>query len=309
MALVSIRSADHEACQALTATWIPDVGADKMTTDEAARRRVKDMDTAISPTISEADLGGWERFVHWEQVWGTVVTFDVRGADLGDGVADVVEQAVAFLHEVDGWFSTYRADTPITAIRNGLLSEARSPRIVRDVLAACRVARDLTEGLFDPWAVAGGVDPSGYVKGWAADVAAELLVSRGLANVSVNAAGDVSCRGFQAPGTPWVIGIRHPDHADQVVRTVEVLDGAIATSGRYERGNHILDPRRGVPGVVLESATVIGPDGGLADALATALCIAGPDGISFFQNLPGWSGYLIGDGRASFFGPAFDVRV
>ena len=263
---------------------------------------------AVSGLVFEADLGGWQRHVHWEPVWGTVVTFDVRGPQLDDGVRAAVAEASKFLHDVDAWFSTYRADTPITAIRNGLMPEAHAPRIVREVLDSCRYVRSLTDGIFDPWMVTGGVDPSGYVKGWAADVAAEMLVARGYENVSVNAAGDVTCRGFQSPAMPWVVGIRHPDFVDQVVRTVEVADASIATSGRYERGNHILDPRRGVAAVDLDSATVVGPDGGLADALATALCICGLEGLKFFQTLPGWSGYLIKDGRASYFGPAFAPR-
>jgi len=262
--------------------------------------------SAVAPEVRAAALHGWQREVHWEQVWGTVVTFDVRGEQLSGDVKPAIARAAAFLHDVDGWFSTYRVDTPITAIRNGLMPEEQAPRVVREVLAQCRLARDITHGTFDPWAVPGGVDPSGYVKGWAADVAAEMLAEDGFDNVSINAAGDVTCRGFQSPDQPWVVGIRHPEFEHQVVRTAEIFDSAIATSGLYERGDHITDPSTGRQSVALDSATVIGPDGGLADAIATALVIAGVQGLKYFEFLPGWSGYLIKDGRASFFGPAFD---
>ena len=262
--------------------------------------------TTASTQVREATLGGWERHVHWERVWGTIVTFDVRGETVGKSARDAVAQAAAFLHDVDSWFSTYRVDTPITALRNGLIAESQAPSVVRQVLDRCRAIRRLTNGTFDPWAVAGGVDPSGFVKGWAADIAAQIVVDYGFSNVSVNAAGDVACRGQQSPGRPWVVGILHPDSNKEVVRTVELTECSIATSGLFERGNHILDPHRGVHEVRLDSATVIGPDGGLADALATALLIEGERGMRFFAGLPDWSGYLMRGGRAFYFGPAFE---
>ena len=82
--------------------------------------------------------------------------------------------------------------------------------------------------------------------------------------------------------------------------------GAIATSGLYERGAHIRDPRSGRNVVHYDSATIVGPDAGLADALATAALIEGPSCARWFAALPGWSVYLIKDGVVSFFGPAFE---
>ena len=73
-----------------------------------------------APTL-DAQLDGWVREVHQEQVWGTVVTFDVRDESLDRGARVAIDGAVAFLHQVDAWFSTYRMDTPITALRMGLV--------------------------------------------------------------------------------------------------------------------------------------------------------------------------------------------
>jgi thiamine biosynthesis lipoprotein len=263
-----------------------------------------------SPVVSFAGPGSWQRYSHAEPVWGTVVTLDVRGPSDEPEAFEVaarrgVAEVVTFLHDVDEWFSTFRVDSPVTALRGGLLSMADMPPVVVRVLDECWRLRGLTEGVFDPWAVPGGVDPSGYVKGWAADMAAEIFRSHDLPNVSVNAGGDVTCRGEQSPGTPWVVGVRHPRHRDQVVRTVVAVDEAVATSGRYERGEHIHDPRNGRAAAGLESATVVGPDGGMADALATALVVAGPRGARWFADLPEWSAYLVVDGTATYFGPAF----
>jgi thiamine biosynthesis lipoprotein len=258
-----------------------------------------------TPTVTLAPPGTWQRRTHVEPVWGTVVTVDVRAAELPDDYDEIVDSAVGFLHQVDSWFSTYRADTPITMLRNGLQPEQLMPRVVREVLDACRDARRRTGGAFDPWAVRGGVDPSGYVKGWAAGRVADRLVHAGLDNVCVNAAGDLACRGQQAPGESWAIGILNPYDTQQVVEVVRIEDGAIATSGLYERGRHVVDPRTGSTGVRCDQATVVGPDAGLADALATAALVEGAACAAWFADLPAWSVHLVTDGVASYLGPAF----
>lgn len=255
--------------------------------------------------VTLADSGPWERRVHAEPVWGTVVSFDLRAETFPAAYDEILRAAIGYLHQVDAWFSTYRADSPITALRNGLLPAYRMPPVVQEVLEACQRARLLTRGAFDPWAVRGGVDPSGYVKGWAAGQVADQLVRAGIANVSVNAAGDIACRGHQSPGEPWSIGIAHPHDTAHVVEVVRISDGAVATSGLYERGAHIVDPRSGATAMRCDSATIVGPDSGLADALATAALITGPGCAAWFTDLPAWSVYLVKDGQASFLGPAF----
>lgn len=267
--------------------------------------RVTEQDPVAAPTVTFADAGPWQSRSHVEHVWGTVVTFDLRAETLPDDVDEILADAVAYLHQVDAWFSTYRADTPISLLRNGIIEEFRAPQVVRDVLASCAWIKQLTHGAFDPWAVKGGVDPSGYVKGWAAGQVADEIVRRGVPNVCVNAAGDMACRGQQRPGEPWAIGVLNPYDTRQVIAVVAVADGAIATSGLYERGNHIRNPRTGTTQVWYDSATIVGPDAGLADALATAALLEGPGCAQWFAELPGWSVYFVKDGEAQFFGPAF----
>jgi len=184
-----------------------------------------------APVVTLAGPGVWQRRVHAEHVWGTVVTFDFRAPDFGPEYDTILAEAIEYLHQVDAWFSTYRVDTPITTHRNGLIELSRTPTVVQQVLASCQYARQLTRGAFDPWAVEGGVDPSGYVKGWAAGQVADQIVRAGIPNVAVNAAGDIACRGLQAPGERWAIGISNPYDTQQVVEVVGISDGAIATSG------------------------------------------------------------------------------
>lgn len=236
---------------------------------------------------------GWQKAVHFEEVWGTVVVLEVRANALPENVQTALEDAAKFLHQVDDWFSTYRIDTPISALRMGFADFVQMPLPVQQVLDECEQIKELTRGAFDPWAVPGGVDPSGYVKGWAAGVVADYLVQQGLENVCINAAGDISCRGLQDADQVWVAGIQHPVAADAIVASVELRDTSMATSGEYERGKHIINPKTGSRDLSLLSASVIGPDGGLADALATALLIEGISGAAWIEELPHWSAVLI----------------
>ncbi len=86
-----------------------------------------------------------------------------------------------------------------------------------------------------------------------------------------------------------------------------VTDAAVATSGRYERGDHVIDPRSGLPARGLTSVTVVGPDLALADAYATAALVLGPvDGMLFLGQRVGYEGMGIGDDRAVFTTTGFD---
>jgi thiamine biosynthesis lipoprotein len=220
------------------------------------------------------------------QVWGTVLFLDLGSASISEDAMDAaVESVKSFVFEVDEVFSTYKDGSFVSRLRRGEISIDACPADLKEVWNLCAVARDLTGGAFDPWAVAGGFDPSGYVKGWAADRVSLSLVEAGCENVQVNAAGDLTLRGGvveKGVAGQWTIGVVNPDNRQEVLRIFEITDGAIATSGTYERGAHIFDPHTGTIAIGAKSATVLGPDGGLTDALATALMVAGVDGAGWF---------------------------
>jgi thiamine biosynthesis lipoprotein len=142
----------------------------------------------------------------------------------------------------------------------------------------------------------GGVDPTGLVKGWAAQRAADSLREAGVEAAMVNAAGDIVTLGEPEPGRPWHLGIRDPREPDRVAWVVAVRDGAIATSAAYERGDHVLDPHSGDPARSALSATVTGPDLAFADALATGLFAAGLAGLPLIDALPGYHALLVEPG-------------
>ena len=201
-------------------------------------------------------------------------------------------EAVAILHRADETFSTWRPDSPVSRLRRGEITSAQAPPEVAEVLERCAVARDLSGGWFDPWAVPGGFDPSGYVKGWAAQHALAAFGASGICGVLVNAAGDIATAGGPGDGRTFRIGITDPRSPHQLAEIVE-LTGAIATSGTYERGDHLIDPHSGRPAARAASASVTGPDLGLADALATAAAVAGEPGLALIAGLDGYEALII----------------
>lgn len=219
---------------------------------------------------------------------GTAFSFRLEPGALGPAAARAaLDDACRLIRDADATFSTWRDDSAISRMRRGELALGDAPAEVAEVLDLCHRASALTDGLFDAWASPAGVDPTGIVKGWAIQRAAELLFAAGFAAVNVNGAGDI-----QILGGPQRIGIRSPDRADLLACVIEA-DGGIATSGLYERGAHLLDPRTGSAAAGPRSATVVAPELWLADALATALFVEGLPGLERIARLPGCSAMLI----------------
>lgn len=242
---------------------------------------------------------------HVELVMGMAVSIDVRD-DLDTSLtAHAVADVVRWLHHVDATFSTYKPESPISLLGTGRLAlDDMSPEVL-GVLALCEDLRDDTDGAFDALVVpapnGSTLDPSGVVKGWCIERAAELLEGHGLHDFCINAGGDIALRGNPTPGEPWRIGIRHPDEADKSAAVVVGAERlAVATSATYERGAHIIDPATGTPTADLASVTIVGPDLTYADAYATSVFVMGLDGLNWLiERHPDYAGFVITwDGRA-----------
>lgn len=213
---------------------------------------------------------------------GTAVLFDVRDAE---PTGPIVDQAVAHLQWVEAVFSTYRSDSEISQIRLGRRSIAGANSVVREVLAACDRLRRDTKGAFDHRSGT-DLDPAGYVKGWAIEGAAGILLDAGVKSFLISAGGDIVGRGSPDGREAWKVGIRDPLDPEAVVGTVTLSESAVATSGRYERGDHVW----GSDGQEkqLSGVSVVGPNLGIADALATAVLATGADELGWLQRFPGY---------------------
>jgi thiamine biosynthesis lipoprotein len=181
---------------------------------------------------------------------------------------------------------------------------ARASRDVQWVLRRCAALRRRTGGAFDERA-GGRLDPSALVKGWAVDRAAAILERAGLTDFSIAAGGDVVVRGGALPEPTWRVGIQHPRDRAAIALAIELSDAAVATSGAYERGEHILDPRTGAPPSGVLSVTVLGPELGLADAYSTAAFALGLDGPRWTLGLDGYEAMTVLDGDQVLFTPGF----
>lgn len=146
------------------------------------------------------------------------------------------------------------------------------------------------------------INVGGIAKGYATDAAARIFRDNGFMNFFIDAGGDLYVGGHNCKKRPWRIGIRDPRNKSSILKIIEVSDAAIATSGDYERyyeiqGNrwsHIINPITGYPSKVAASATVVAPEAIVADALATALCVLGPQkGIALIDSLGKGYGCLI----------------
>ena len=146
-----------------------------------------------------------ERFI---ETWGTVVVVDATSQELDEvALANAVDEVQEFFFQVDRDFSTYKSDSKVSRLRRGEMKIEETTEYVQQVWALCEYARELTLGAFDPWKAEGGFDPSGLVKGWAAEVGAQMLAQAGVEHVLINASGDLVLRGGKPEGGPWNIGL------------------------------------------------------------------------------------------------------
>src|SRR5947208_3610844 len=116
---------------------------------------------------------------------------------------------------------------------------------------------------------------------------------------------DVVARGRPDAGAAWRIGIRHPEALDRLAAVLAVSDLAVATSGEYERGAHILDPHTGRPPAGLLSVTIVGPDLALADAYATAAFAMGEAGPAWAATLTGYDALCVTEDHRVLSTPGF----
>jgi thiamine biosynthesis lipoprotein len=231
--------------------------------------------------VIEPDDRAGPRSLRVEPLWGTAITVDVR-----DHIApELLDDVFAWFERVDELFSTWRADSQVNRLARGNLRWTDVDPEVRAVLDLCDRMTDLSRGAFDAYVGAdprvppqegrGPIDPSALVKGWALDRAAEQLRAGGIDSFAISAGGDIVIGGSPSGRSGWRIGIQHPWQRDKVAEVVEVSDLGIATSGRYERGNHVLDPRTARPATAVMSVTVIADDLAFADGCATAALVLG----------------------------------
>lgn len=199
-------------------------------------------------------------------------------------------------------FAAYHRSQGLFDITSGLLRQAwdfRSDQLpAQDVLDRLLPFVGLDKVQWLPprlsFAQAGmEIDLGGIGKEYAADRAAAICMAAGIEHGLIDLGGDIRVIGPHPDGQPWQIGIRHPRHSDQWMGAASLCQGAIATSGDYERCitidgrryGHILDPRTGWPVQQLCSVSVIANECLLAGTLCTTAMLKGNEGPAWLKSL------------------------
>jgi thiamine biosynthesis lipoprotein len=202
----------------------------------------------------------------------------------------VVKAAFTRLREIDNKFSPHKKNSELSRYNRGELSEQTLSSEMKYILHACRRAEERTDGYFSAW-YAEECDPSGYVKGWAIAEAGKVIEEGGHKTYCIYVGGDILAR---SDGKKvWKIGVQDPRDKSKILNKLSILDGAVATSGNYERGKHIVNPKTGKPANKLLSITVVGPDIIMADVLATAAFAMGKKGLDFIKKQKGYKAIAI----------------
>ena len=259
---------------------------------EAELRRVEDVftswrDSELTRLNAHAGKGPFE--VSQEQA--RLIARALKVGELSGGAFDITFASVGKLWD-------FKADPP----------KLPTPEDVKAALAHVGYAKvkvDLQRSTVElPEGTRIGL--GGMAKGYGVDRAMQVYLERGIEHGIVNAGGDLKALGLKH-GKPWEVAIKHPRDRERVLAVIPVSNACVVTSGDYERFvevdgkryHHILDPRTGYPSTGCMSATVIAPDAALADALATALCVLGPEeGLKLIDGLPRVEALVVGlDGK------------
>jgi len=235
---------------------------------------------------------------------GMPITVEV----LANSAVRDIASVFAYFKSIDEKYSTYKPTSEISQINKGLPQSEWSQE-VKSVLALCQQTKELTGGYFDV-NHNGKLDPSGLVKGWAINNAANLLRVSGVQNFYIEAGGDVQVNGTNITKESWAVGIRNPYNLEEIIKVVRLTNQGIATSGIYIRGQHIYNPLQPTQTLnTVKSLTVIGPNIYEADRFATAAFAMGTEGIAFIESTSELEGYLVDADKIATYTSGFERYI
>ncbi len=221
----------------------------------------------------------------------------------------MLEEVFSYFTRIDEQFSTYKETSEISKLNRKEIAELSDE--MHEVLMLAEKTKQETKGYFNIKKLDGTLDPSGIVKGWAINNAADLLMHCGATNFYIEAGGDIQTHGTAADGAQWSVGIKNPFNKNEIVKVIYPRGRGVATSGSYERGSHIYNPHS--PTDILSdiiSITVVGPNVLEADRFATAAFAMGRAGVQFIEQLAGFEAYSIDkDGIATMTSNFFTLTV
>ncbi|MEO0049249.1 MAG: hypothetical protein RL556_581 [Actinomycetota bacterium] len=209
---------------------------------------------------------------------GTAFVFNIRGNHEAAFLEQLVQTACAELHTADRIFSLYKPESALSQLARGETTVAKCPPVVSEIWDACEHWEKQTDGWFSAFTPQHTFDPSGLVKTWAAQKAANVLLEASVSDFTLNAGGDILISEKASEPIDWRVGIAKPVSIaadDFGILTVLDLAGTefrgVANSGSAERGYHIWNPKSPErPANGLLQVTAVAKDLVTADVWATA---------------------------------------
>ncbi|ALC18260.1 thiamine biosynthesis lipoprotein ApbE [Desulfuromonas soudanensis] len=245
----------------------------------AVMARIEALMTPHDPASDVARLSGALSALEVSAETAEVVALGERVAAASDGAFDMALGRLKELWGVEG----EAPRVPTSAEIDAALEGTGVGDLIRDGQTIVKRSPDLA------------VDLGGIAKGYAVDRAAAVLRRAGVKSAAINAGGDIRLLGDRN-GRPWRIGIQHPREDGRLLATLSLGPTAVVTSGDYERYfevggvryHHLFDPATGYPSRRCQSVTVVAESAALADALATAAFVLGPEGgLRLLEKFPG----------------------
>lgn len=223
-------------------------------------------------------------------IMGMPITLEVR--DSRD--MKLINEVFDYFDFIDKTFSTYKDDSEISRINAGEINVDQASSEVKEILGLAEKTKIETRGYFDIVRNDETLDPSGIVKGWAIYNASKILIKNNIKDFYIDAGGDIQTSKPLSGGDFWDIGIQNPLKQNEIIKIVSLQNEGMATSGSYNRGQHIYNPLNKKDALEeIVSITVLGPNVYEADRFATAAFAMGKEGINFIENLKGFEGYQI----------------
>jgi thiamine biosynthesis lipoprotein len=217
-------------------------------------------------------------------IMGMAISVDIPGCR----EEKVFKKVFKRLDEIDQRFSSYKKDSELCKYQRDEIKEKDLSNEFKVVIAACECAEKETDGYFSAY-FSGKFDPTGYVKGWAIAQAGKLIEKNGFKTYAIGAGGDILARSESKK--IWEVGIQDPKSSQKILNRLSIKNGAVATSGNYERGAHIINPKTGKPAAEFVSITVTGPNIIKADVLATAAFAA--DSLDLIEQEPHYKAQVV----------------
>jgi thiamine biosynthesis lipoprotein len=248
---------------------------------EKVFKRFREIDKRFSPYKTDSELSKFQRG-------------EITSSNLSEEFKKIMAACKEAQNETDGYFSAfYSMPSPshLDAVQGA--GEERPQMYVKydeDVPEPSNAAmRQEPAGISGFAGKHGKVvrrawyDPTGYVKGWAIAEAGKIIEKNGRRTYCISAGGDVLARSMS--DKIWNVGIQDPHHKHKIIGKISDRNFAVATSGNYERGAHVINPKTGEAAQELLSVTVTGPDIIRADVLATAIFAGGKSGLILAEEI------------------------